>query len=66
MESNQTFNLEGSAYLEIGIKATKADGLVMQRMSEIKKKMTDRIKSQMAGALTGKTPAAESRATTEG
>lgn len=48
VETNDKYNLKaGEAYLEIGIKGTRADGLVMQRMSLIKSKITDTIKKQM-------------------
>lgn len=45
VEGNSQYNFKaGEAYLEIGIKGTRADGLVMQRMSLIKSKITDTIK----------------------
>ena len=46
--SNTEYNLAGeAAYIEIGIRGTRADGLVMQRMSQIKSKMQESIKRQM-------------------
>ena len=47
VESNTKYNISEVGYLEIGIKGTRADGLVMQRMSLIKSKITDTIKKQM-------------------
>jgi hypothetical protein len=57
VESNEKYNFKsGEAYLEIGIKGTRADGLVMQRRSLSKSKITDTIKKQMQFGDEGGSP----------
>lgn len=44
----------GEAYLEIGLKGTKQDGLVQKRMSEIKQQMDSSIKDILKSSMTTK------------
>lgn len=49
-EGNDTYNFDPSeTYLDIGLKGTKADGLVQKRMSAIKEQMNDSLKDLMKG-----------------
>jgi len=53
-EGNDTYNFDPTeTYLDIGLKGTKADGLVQKRMSAIKEQMNDSLKDLMKGS-TGK------------
>ena len=46
--SNTEYPFESSeTYLEIGLKGTRADGLVQKRMSAIKQQMAENIKKQL-------------------
>lgn len=49
-EGNDEYNFDPSeTYLDIGLKGTKADGLVQKRMSAIKEQMNDSLKDLMKG-----------------
>ena len=51
-EGNDTYNFDKSeTYIDIGLKGTKADGLVQKRMSAIKEQMNDTLKDLMKGNM---------------
>jgi hypothetical protein len=39
-EGNQGFTPQGETFLEIGLRGTKADGLVQKRMSEVQRRLS--------------------------
>ena len=51
-DNNQYTFDPAESYIEIGIKGTKADGLVQQRMSAIKEKMANSLQKSMLSSNT--------------
>lgn len=54
VKENTEYNFDSSeTYIDIGLKGTKADGLVQKRMSAIKGQMNDSLKDLLKGQSSG-------------
>ena len=45
-DGNTGFTPQGDTFLEIGLRGTKADGLVQKRMSEVQRRLSQKIQSK--------------------